>query len=67
MKKKKQDINFPVFVLLGIIMFAIIKFWLIAICAVLIAIVLFILVMVHRPELRAKVQAKIKQLKDKIL
>ena len=67
MKKKKQEINFPVFILLGIIMFAVIKFWLIAICAVLITIVLFVLIMVHRPELRAKVQAKLKQLKDKIL
>jgi Ca2+/Na+ antiporter len=66
-KKNNKEISFSTFLIFGIVLFGIIKFWQIALCVFIVTLALFIVIMIYRPELRAKVQAKIKQLKDKIL
>jgi hypothetical protein len=65
-KKKQNQISLPVFILLGIVLFGIIKFWQIAVCILIVGIIIFTLLMIYRPDFRAKVILKIKQLKEKI-
>lgn len=65
-KKNQSQISLPVFIIIGIVMFGIIKFWQIAICTAVIALIIFTLLMIYRPDFRAKLLLKIKQLKDKI-
>lgn len=66
-KKNKKDLSLSTFLILGVVLFGIIKFWQIALCVFIVSLALFIVIMIYRPELRVRVQAKIKQLKDKIL
>lgn len=65
-KKKQKEISLPMFIVMGIVLFGIIKFWQIAVCIAVTGIIIFTLLMIYRPELRAKVILKIKQLKEKI-
>lgn len=67
MKKNKKEVNFSTFLILGIVMFSIIKFWQIALCVFIVILALFIVIMIYQPDLRTRIKEKIKQLKDKIL
>lgn len=65
-KKKQKEISLPMFIVMGIVLFGIIKFWQIAVCFFIVAIIIFTLLMIYRPELRAKVISKIKQIGGKL-
>ena len=59
-QKKKEKLSLPMFILLGIVLFIIIKFWQIVLIVNAAALLLFIVIMVVNKGLRSKVMAFIK-------
>ena len=59
-QKKKEKLSLPVFILLGILLFIVIKFWQIVLIVNVVALLLFIVIMIVNKGLRLKVMAFIK-------